>query len=439
MDHFFKPIKMSLSLLLISAMALSITGCQGQSKDHRDVTAKADSSSSSQVSETQSSVWCPESGDDSKETSKKESSDAGESKTSAQTSASIFEVPEDFQDNGIFSSYYEDAYKQVVTMSLEEKIGQMIFAEMPSSEALAMEKNFHLGGYLMSASHFSGKSKTDVQDMISSLVIAQEIPIVIAVDEEGGTVTRVSSNKSLSSRAFSSPRDLYKAGGMAYIQSDADEKASLLKELGIEINLAPVCDICTNSGDFMYSRSLGEGASTTAEFVRTVTEISQSKGVSVTLKHFPGYGSNSDTHTGSSVDSRELSELQNNDFVPFKAGIDAGAHLVMVNHNIVNCIDSENPASLSEKVHKMLRSELGFTGLIITDDIAMDAISKSSGTSPAVAAVLAGNDIIIMDSTMVESSVKDVKEAVEKGTINEKTINHAVMRILSWKYAKGVL
>ena len=112
------------------------------------MTAKADSSPSSQVSETQSSVWCPESGDDSKETSKKESSDAGESKTSAQTSASIFEVPEDFQDNGIFSSYYEDAYKQVVTMSLEEKIGQMIFAEMPSSEALAMEKNFHLGGSL---------------------------------------------------------------------------------------------------------------------------------------------------------------------------------------------------------------------------------------------------------------------------------------------------
>ena len=227
---------------------------------------------------------------------------------------------------------------------------------------------------------------------------------------------------------------------MAYIQSDADEKATLLYELGIDVNLAPVCDISTNKSDFMYSRSLGEDAKTTADYVRIVTELSQKRGVSVTLKHFPGYGSNSDTHTGSSVDSRTIDDLKKNDLIPFEAGIKAGAHLVMVSHNTVNCIDENNPASLSPDVHKLLRKDMGFTGLIITDDLSMGAISNYKGEeTPVVAAVIAGNDLLIINSSMIESSISSIKAAIESGKITEDMINRAAFRIIAWKYARGMM
>ena len=112
----------------------------------------------------------------------------------------------------------------------------------------------------------------------------------------------------------------------------------------------------------------------------------------------------------------------------------------MVSHNIVNCLDEEKPASLSENVHKYLREDMGFTGLIITDDLAMGAISKYTGSeSPAVAAVMAGNDILIINSSMTESSLSSIKAAVQSGKITEDQINRTAFRILAWKYARGMM
>ena len=112
----------------------------------------------------------------------------------------------------------------------------------------------------------------------------------------------------------------------------------------------------------------------------------------------------------------------------------------MVSHNIVNCIDSTKPASLSADIHKLLRDRFRFTGIIVTDDLSMGAITKyTDGKNPAVAAVLAGNDMLVMDGSMVEEAVRSVKEAVNDGTIDEKLIDHAVMRILAWKYSKNMM
>ena len=430
------------SLLIIAALLTCSAGCSGQQKKVSDVTAKAASSAvsveSSAQSSSESSVWTPST--ESRESAPESSQEIKPSGTEESSQTSPFDVPEEFKDNGIYSDYYDEAYKYMTAMTLEEKVGQMIFAAIPAEDRVEIAREYHLGGYVLFGNDFAGKTKDQVISMISSLVISQKIPLSIAVDEEGGTVTRVSGKKELSPHEFMSPRDLYKSGGMAYIQSDADEKATLLKELGIDINFAPVCDISTNKKDFMYARSLGEDAATTAEFVRIVTEISHNKGVSVTLKHFPGYGGNADTHSGTAVDTRELKEFEEKDLIPFNAGIDAGADFVMVSHNIVNCMDDKYPASLSANVHKYLREKLGFTGLIITDDLSMSAITKFAGSeTPAVAAVLAGNDIIAISSGMIETSYNSILDAVKNGKIKEKDIDRSVMRILARKYYMGLM
>lgn len=347
-------------------------------------------------------------------------------------------VPAEWQDNGIFSEYYDEAYDIVQEMSLDEKIGQMLFARCPSENAVQIAAEYHLGGYVLFSQDFKYKTTEEVITDITSYKNSQNIPMAIATDEEGGTVVRVSSNEQLAEHEFQSPRDIYNQGGMDLIKSEEYEKANLLSSLLIDTNFAPVCDISTNNSDFMYDRSLGEDVQTTAEFVSEVTKISQLNGVSVTLKHFPGYGNNVDTHTGIAIDDRDYDVFVNNDFIPFEAGIEAGAQLVMVSHNIVNCMDSTKPASISENVHDILRNELGFTGIIITDDLAMDAISEYTGEyTSAVTAVLAGNDMLTI--TDIESTVNEIRQAVNNGIIDNTTIDHAVMRIIAWKYYKGMM
>ena len=112
----------------------------------------------------------------------------------------------------------------------------------------------------------------------------------------------------------------------------------------------------------------------------------------------------------------------------------------MVSHNIVNCMDSSKPASLSPKVHEILRNDLGFTGISVTDDLEMDAITEyTNGTSPAVTAILARNDMLTIGDTMIADAVASIKEAVSDGTLDESLIDHAVTRILAWKYYKNMI
>lgn len=414
----FKYLKRPTAILLTAALITMLGACSNNNQQN---------TSSQQESSLQSSQISEQS-----ENSPDSSTDISENIDSDTA------LPQEWQDNGIFSAYYEDAYKLMKSMTLDEKIGQMLYARCPSENAVEIAQQYHLGGYVLFGRDFEGKTKDEVIDNITSYKYSQRIPMTISVDEEGGTVVRISSNENLADYKFQSPRSVYESGGMDAIKSDAKAKADLLSSLMIDTNLAPVCDISTNESDFMYDRSLGENAQTTAEYISAVTKISQQNGVSATLKHFPGYGNNADTHTGIAVDDRDYESFENNDFVPFKAGIDAGANLVMVSHNIVNCMDSTKPASISADVHNILRDKLGFTGIIVTDDLAMDAIRQYSGDySPVVTAVLAGNDMLTISD--IESSFNDIKQAVNDGIIDESLIDHAVMRIISWKYSKNML
>ena len=366
------------------------------------------------------------------------SSKSAKEQTSAEEEENESKVPEDWQDGGIFSDYYEKAYELMEKMTTEEKVGQMILARCPEGEAYETAKEYHLGGYVLFDRDFLNKTKDDVARQNNTYLKAHSIPMIIAVDEEGGTVSRLSGYSELTKEDFKSPRDLFNEGGLDAIKEDTQRKSLLLSKLRINSNLAPVCDISTGEDNFMYERSLGQNASVTSMFVTEFTNISQENGVSATLKHFPGYGNNTDTHEGLAIDKRTYETFKSTDFKPFKAGINAGAHMVLVSHNIVECMDSEYPASLSPKIHEILRNDLGFTGIIVTDDLEMGAIKEYfPDYSPVVTAVLAGNDMLCV--TDIENSYELVLEAVHKGDIETKTINHAVMRILAWKYAKGLL
>ena len=156
------------------------------------------------------------------------------------------------------------------------------------------------------------------------------------------------------------------------------------------------------------------------------------------MKHFPGYGNNEDTHTGIAYDKRSYDTFVNNDFKPFEAGIKAGADAILVAHNIVEAIDDQYPASLSAKVHSLLRDELNYDGVIMTDDLVMAAIKDYVGVNEAaVAAILAGNDLLCCTDFQVQ--IPEVVKAVKNGIISEEQIDASVLRILKWKATIGIL
>lgn len=346
--------------------------------------------------------------------------------------------PAEWDDHGIFSAYYGRAYKKLASMTLEEKVGQMILARCPAQNAAADARSYHLGGYLLFERDFKGKTAAQVVSAIGSYQAAASVPMLMAVDEEGGTVVRISGNPLLAAQKFRSPRKVYELGGFAGIRADTLAKAALLKKLGLNVNLAPVSDVSTDPADYIYPRAFGEPAARTGEYVTTVVQAMKEVGLSCTLKHFPGYGNNRNTHTGIAVDSRPRSEFESSDLIPFEDGIRAGAQSVLVAHTIVECMDPGVPASLSPAVHKVLRGELRFTGVIMTDDLSMDAIQDyTHGGDPSVKAVLAGNDLLIL--TDYRQGYDAVLAAVRAGTVSESTVDRAVFRILAWKYASGLL
>lgn len=323
-------------------------------------------------------------------------------------------------------------------MTLEEKVGQMFIARCPETDAAGKAASYHLGGYILFARDFAGKTREQAAADIQSCQDAAGIPLFIGVDEEGGTVNRVSLYPAFRDTPFRSPQDLYQAGGWDAIRRDTLEKYRLLQSLGINLNFAPVCDVSTDPADFIYPRAFGQDAAGTAQYVQTVIEVMESQHMGSVLKHFPGYGGNADTHTGMVYDDRPFETFVSGDFLPFSAGIKAGADMVLVAHNIVNCMDSRYPASLSPRVHQILREDLGFDGVIVTDDLYMDGVRDFAGDEQAaVLAVQAGNDLLCC--TDFETQIPAVLAAVEDGSIPESRIDQSVLRILKMKISLGLL
>ena len=328
--------------------------------------------------------------------------------------------------------------ERVAAMTLEEKVGQLFFVRCPETNTAEEIRAYHLGGVLLFGRDFKNADGAwltveEIKATLASYQNAAELPLFIGSDEEGGTVTRVSRDPNFCTVPYPSPQELYADGGMASIRSDAANKAITLRDLGINVNLAPVCDVSADPADFIYPRAFGQNAESTAEYVRTVVEEYVFQDYACVLKHFPGYGNNADTHTGVAIDKRPYETFEQSDFLPFQAGIAAGAPFVLVSHNVVTCMDASLPASLSPEVHRVLREELGFAGIAITDDLAMDAVKAYANGEAAVLAVLAGNDMLITSD--YQNDIPAVLAAVADGRISESDIDTHVLRILRCKQA----
>ena len=322
--------------------------------------------------------------------------------------------------------------ERMASMPLEDWVGQLFLVGTGNPQHIA---EYNLGGLLLFASDFTAPHSADT---IARWQASAQIPLLIATDEEGGTVTRVSRQPHYRDSKFPSPRDLYAQGGIDRVLSQEAEKSDLLRSVGVNVNLAPVCDITTDPAAFMYKRSLGLDPDTTGSVIARMVQTMTSHGIGSALKHFPGYGDNVDTHVGIAVDSRSLEELEGNDLLPFAAGIRAGADAILVSHTIVTDLDPEYPASLSPVAHWYLRNTLGFEGVILTDDLVMDAISDQYGAGQAaVLAVLAGADLLCSSEYVLQYEA--VLAAVRGGEISEATVNEACARILSWKHEMGLI
>ena len=335
------------------------------------------------------------------------------------------------------------------SLTLEEKVGQLFFVRVPAAEAVSDVSTYHLGGYILFGRDMKDAAGTwltaeqlsaNISGWQDAAAADTGIPMLIGVDEEGGTVVRVSANPNLRASKFTSPQRVWAAGGTEAVLLDTQEKDQLLASLGFNVNLAPVADVSTDGSDFIHDRAFGQDAAATADYVAQVTAQMSADNMGSVLKHFPGYGNNVDTHTGIALDERPLETFETSDFLPFQAGIEAGGGktAVLVSHNIMKAADDTLPASLSPAVHQILREELGFDGVAMTDDLAMDAVAAySADGAVAVMALEAGNDLII--TTDYRTQIPKVIEAVESGALSGDAIDTACRRVLTWKQDLGLL
>lgn len=343
-------------------------------------------------------------------------------------------------DNEIKESIFKDSYKKasklVTKMTIEEKIAQLFLVQYDKVYPTKYNDN-PPGGYLLFAKDIENHTKETMKEELNNANKNSRYPLVFAVDEEGGFVTRVSRFKEFRDEKFASPRSYYEEGGESLLKETEKEKAELLKSIGFNLNLAPVADVSTNENDFINNRTFNRNAQETSELIKKMVEYANEFKINSCLKHFPGYGNNEDTHTGIAIDNRDYLTLKENDYLPFIAGIEAKVPCILVSHNIINSIDSEYPASLSGKVIYELRNNLKFTGIIITDDLAMDAVkSYVDDGNAATLAIQSGNDMII--TSEFEKMYKEILNSYNEGIISEETINKAVLRIIAWKYESNL-
>ena len=334
----------------------------------------------------------------------------------------------------------ERADEIIAGMTAEQRIGQLLLARAPEDPVGEMEK-YQLGGFTFYARDFENSDPEKFKALTEDISGKAAVHPFYAVDEEGGSIVRVSKYRQFRDEPFPSPQKTFDRGGTELLAIDGKEKADLLLSVGLNFNLAPVADISINETSYIYPRTIGEGADDTADAISMIVHTANENGLASCLKHFPGYGENTDTHKDMAHDDRELYEFYNRDFKAFSAGIEADEDrvpAVMVGHTIYDSIDPDAPASLSVKIHEILRHKLGFSGVAVTDDLGMDAITKYvTGDSVYVAAVLAGNDLLCV--TDYRTAYDDLMAAYEDGTLTDEEIGTHLHRIIVMKLQYGII
>ena len=334
-------------------------------------------------------------------------------------------------------------------MTLHEKVCQLFFVQPEqfsnADRVTAYSKKlgnavhrFPVGGIILFAANITRKDIAGLNAGLQQAALdAGGIGLFIGVDEEGGGVSRVANSLRLREKQpapgkIGSPDQAYESGLVI---------ASYLSEYGFNLDFAPVADVRSDIGNTEITiRSYGSDPKSVARMVVRFMEGLRENGVIPVLKHFPGHGAVSgNTHSGSGVSQKTLEEWRETDFIPFTAGIKAGAEVVMVSHQLAVAVDPDRPASLSTKVISLLREDLGFEGVVITDALRMGAVHDDYGTGEAcILALEAGADMLLLPYNFT-NAYESVIQAVKDGRLTAERIDESVLRILSLKEQYGLL
>lgn len=283
------------------------------------------------------------------------------------------------------------------------------------------------------------QSEAQLREMLENTAAYAKYPVFLAVDEEGGSVSRVAS-AGIGQKAGSAA-DIGATGDTDNAYQAGLAIGGTLSGLGFNLDFAPVADLASVEKSVMKGRSYGTDAETVSGFVNSMMTGLEEQGVTACLKHFPGIGSSTeDTHNGTASTDRSAEQFWAEDLAVFQAGIDAGADMVMVSHMAAPTLTgSDEPSIFSEiLVTDILRERMGFRGVIITDAMDMAAISQYYGADEAaVMAVLAGCDMLLMPEDF-KKAYDGVLEAIREGYISEERINDSLRRIYRIKYADRI-
>lgn len=337
-------------------------------------------------------------------------------------------------------------------MTLEEKIYQMFIVtpeqltgygqvtQSGNASRAAIEAH-PVGGVIYFAQNLI--SRDQCSDMIRDLQSYSRLELFITVDEEGGSVTRLGRNPDMGVTDYPAMGTIGASGDVQQAYEVGYTLGTEIGELGFNLDFAPVADVNSNpKNPVIGKRSFHSDPQIAADMVAACVEGFVDSGTLCTLKHFPGHGDTStDSHYGAAEISKDLEGLMECELRPFIAGIEAGAGVVMVGHiTVPNVTEEDVPATLSQElVTGLLREQLGFEGLIVTDSMLMQAITDHySSAESAVKAVQAGIDIILMPQSLTKS-VEGIAEAVQSGELTEERIDQSVLRILETKLRSGII
>ncbi len=341
-------------------------------------------------------------------------------------------------------------------MTLEEKVGQMFLVNFEALDKTQgsyyehtkfteeMKKSlvqYKVGGVIFFGRNIETIDQT--KEFIQNLQEVSKVPLFIAVDEEGGTVARIGNNTNMRTTAFPSMKEVGAMEDEEYTYNMGATIGREIHELGFNLDFAPVTDVITNEGNTeIGDRSFGSDPKKVAKMVKQAVSGLMSENVIATLKHFPGSGGvEGDSHDSSTNIDASINELREINFVPFEAGIKAGAQMILVSHASLGRVTGNTiPASMNDLVlHEILRTELGFQGIIITDAMDMKAITdKYKPEEAALKAITAGVDIVLMPQDL-EAAYQSVLEAIYTGKLSEEQINQSVRRILELKIRQGMI
>ena len=346
----------------------------------------------------------------------------------------------------------ERAEEIISEMSLSDMVYQMLFitpealtgiervvaAGETTKKALAQHP---VGGIIYFAGNFQNRAQT-VQ-MLENIQSYAKIGLFLAVDEEGGRVSRLGSNSAMQTTKQPPMQTIGASGDAMQAYAVGEALASDLKGLGLNVDFAPVADVILHDGNTeIGDRAFGTDAEVVSAMVAEVVKGLEDNGVSSALKHFPGHGSTYvNSHNRTSESQRTLDELRSAELLPFQAGIAAGADFIMVSHmTLVNAGIEKVPCSVSKAViADLLKGELGYKGIVITDSFQMGAITQLyTAAQAAVKAVKAGVDMILMPKDFMKAHAA-ILQAVEDGEIEQSRIEESVKKILTLKIEKGLV